>query len=76
MHASSFLEAKKDLVPKKIFDKFWEKLKGLPFTFNWRRHLKLLGNVTYLWQLSEIGTLLLKLVLEIGTLVLFSYALN
>ena len=40
------------------------------------RSLKLSDNVTFLWYVSEIGTLLLKLVLEIGTSVLFSYALN
>ena len=32
--------------------------------------------VTFLWQLSEVGTLMLKLVLETGTLVLFSSVFN
>ena len=51
-------------------------MKGAPFTVNKHRSFKLSGKVTFLWKLSEIGTLLLKLVLEIGTLVLFSYAFN
>ena len=55
------------------FTKNW---KVCHFTVNGHRSFKLSGKVTFLRWLSEIGTLLRKLVLEIGTLVLFSSALG
>ena len=50
------------------FAKNW---KVCHFTANGHRSFKLSGKVTFLRWLSEIGTLLRKLVLEIGTLMLF-----
>ena len=48
---------------KKIFEKFCEKLKSPHFMVKGQRSLKPPVKVTLLWKLSEIGTLLLKLVL-------------
>ena len=61
---------------KNVFGRFARTWKGRRFTFNEHTRFKLSGKVKFLWQLSEIGSLLLILVWEIGALVLFSYVLN
>ena len=55
------------------FAKNW---KGRHFTVNEHRNFKLSDQITFLWRLSKIGILLLKLVLEIGILGLFPSAFN
>ena len=52
---------------KRFLTSFAKNWKGRHFMANGRRSLKLSGKVTCLWKLSEIGTLLLKLVWAIGT---------
>ena len=61
---------------KRILTNFAQNWKIRYFTVNGHWSFELSDKVIFLWYLSKIGLLLLKLVLEIGTLVLFSSAFN
>ena len=61
---------------KRFLTNFTKNWKDRYFKVNVHRSFKLSDNLIFLWQLSQIGPLLLKLVLEIWTLVRFSSTLN
>ena len=50
-------------IKKRFLTNFWKNWKDHHFTVNGHRSFKLLGKVTFLWQLLKTGTFLLKLVL-------------
>ena len=61
---------------KTFLTNFAKNWKERHFTVNGHRSFKLASKVTFLWYFSEIGTSILKLVLEISKLVRLSSAFN
>ena len=76
MQVPDIFETEKYQPMKTFLISFAKNWKVCHFTVNGHISFKFSGKFTFSWQLSEIDTLLLKLLLEIHTLELFSYALN